>query len=120
MYCTQCGFKIEDNSVFCPQCGYKLEQRTQQNPDFAQNIKNSYNGIMEKPKSRLLAGILAIVLGSVGAHWFYLGYTRKGVTHLLMYVFFLGWLSQILAIIHALKILTGRMDTDAKGIPLTD
>lgn len=35
-------------------------------------------------KNRATAGILAILLGTWGVHDFYLGYTKKGIIHLLM------------------------------------
>ena len=119
MYCTKCGHKIDDNAIFCTNCGAKVG-RQPQGGGFAEDVRNSYNSVMSKPKSRLIAGILAILLGSMGIHIFYLGYTRKGVTHLMMFVFFLGWASQLWAIYEALMILTGKVATDANGWPLTD
>ena len=84
------------------------------------DINTGYQNMMARPKSRLIAGILAVVLGMWGIHDFYLGYTRKGVTHLLMYVFFLGWVSGIWALIEALYIFTDHNAADADGVPLTD
>jgi len=120
MYCTQCGYKLDDNAIFCTNCGHKVGRQPHQGANFADEVRNSYNNIMSKPKSRLIAGVMAILLGSMGIHEFYLGYTNKGVTHLLMFVFFLGWASQLWAIYEALMILTGKVATDANGWPLTD
>ena len=120
MYCTHCGIKLDENAVFCSNCGYKVGRQPQQESNIMNDIRNGYDNVMSKPKSRLIAGILAILLGSMGIHEFYLGYARKGVTHLLMFVFFLGWLRQLWAIYEALMILTGKVATDAKGWPLTD
>ena len=69
---------------------------------------------------RIFIVLLAVFLGSIGAHDFYLGYTKKAVAHLVMYVLFLGWFSQVWALIEALYIFTGRTTTDAEGKPLTD
>lgn len=120
MYCTNCGVYQEDAAVFCTNCGHKLNRQTQKSEKVFDNIQSSYNKIMSKPKSKLIAGILAIVLGSAGVHDFYLGYTKKGVIHLLMHIFLLGWASQIWALVEALYIFTGRTSTDADGVPLTD
>ena len=38
---------------------------------------------MEKSKSKVAAGVLAIVLGALGVHKFYLGYTGPGIILLL-------------------------------------
>ena len=62
-------------------------------------------------KSKLVAGLLAIFAGGLGVHSFYLGYTMKGILHLLL--LFTG-LSSIWAIIEAVQIFTGSM-TDANG-----
>ncbi|MBQ3587420.1 MAG: TM2 domain-containing protein [Oscillospiraceae bacterium] len=118
MYCTNCGFKIDDNAIFCTNCGHKVGR--QEKKDFAGDIRNGYRNVMAGQKSRLIAAVLAILLGSMGIHEFYLGYTKKGITHLMLFVFFLGWASQIWAIYEALMILTGRVATDANGMPLSD
>ncbi len=120
MYCTNCGTQLDTNAVFCYNCGYKVGRQPEGQPDFRQQVSHNYNNIMSKPKSRVIAGILAILLGSMGIHQFYLGYTKKGLTHLLMFVFFLGWISQIWAIYEALTILTGRITHDGNGMPLID
>ena len=42
------------------------------------------------PKEKVVAGIFALVLGGLGIHKFYLGYTTAGIIHLI--VFFIGML----------------------------
>ena len=37
-----------------------------------------------KSEKKVIAGILAIVLGSLGVHKFYLGYTKEGVIQLII------------------------------------
>ena len=53
---------------------------------------------MESPqvgqKSKVAAGILGILLGALGVHNFYLGYTGKGVAQLLISVLSLGFYHQ--------------------------
>ena len=120
MYCTNCGVILEDNAVFCTNCGHRVKETGNGGKNFVNEVNTGYQKIMSAPKSKMVAGILAVVLGTWGIHDFYLGYTRKGVTHLLMYVFFLGWLSGIWALIEALYIFTGRTATDADGVALTD
>jgi TM2 domain-containing membrane protein YozV len=50
-------------------------------------------------KSKVAAGILAILLGGLGIHKFYLGYTKEGVIMLLVSVLSFGLLSGAVAII---------------------
>ncbi|MGX6997435.1 NINE protein [Periweissella fabalis] len=47
-------------------------------------------------KSKIVAGILGIFLGSLGIHNFYLGKTARGLTQLILTIF--GWLTAIFII----------------------
>ncbi|MGA7205186.1 MAG: NINE protein [Specibacter sp.] len=76
-------------------------------------------------KSKVVAGILGILLGSLGIHNFYLGKTRNGLIQLLVSVLSLGLLAPFMAIwglIEGILILVGNegFRTDAAGIPLKD
>jgi TM2 domain-containing membrane protein YozV/predicted nucleic acid-binding Zn ribbon protein len=78
-------------------------------------------------KSKVVAGILAILIGSLGIHNFYLGYTGRAVTQLLLSVVG-GILTcgistsavSIWAIIEGILILTGSIDRDGDGYLLKD
>lgn len=74
-------------------------------------------------KSKLVAGLLGIFLGSVGVHNFYLGYTGKAVAQLLIAVLTCGFgvtITSIWGLIEGIMILTGSISTDAQGLPLGD
>ena len=64
--------------------------------------------------------MLAILLGALGIHNFYLGYTKKAVSQLLLFVFFLGWISFIWGVVDGIRIFSDRITCDAKGVPLAD
>ena len=81
---------------------------------------------MESPqvgeKSKVAAGILGILLGALGVHNFYLGYTGKGVTQLLISVLSFGFLSPVSAIwglVEGITYLTNDTKTDANGYLLS-
>lgn len=144
MYCINCGNQISDDSNFCPECGaqqnvgtsnnqtgqYYYESDYQKdynnnnyaNGNFTNNnygYGNSYNNYnMPKQKSRLVAGLLQIFLGWCGVGRFYLGYTGMGLGQL--FSNFLCGVGYIWAFIDGILILCGRVQTDAKGIPLKD
>ena len=109
-YCSNCGAKLEANQHFCHNCGVKTHIES----------TNSTNTVVKGQKSKFIAGVLAILLGSMGIHNFYLGYNSKGIKQLLLWVFFLGWISFIWGIIDAVNIFTGKIAFDAKGMPLAD
>ena len=74
-------------------------------------------------KSKIAAGLLGILIGALGIHNFYLGYTGKGIAQLLISVLSFGLLAFIPAIwglIEGILILTGSINVDANGIPLAD
>lgn len=80
-------------------------------------------------KSRVVAGVLGILLGSLGIHRFYLGFTTIGIIQILMSTvgaLFTFGLSAIAAgiwgLIEGIMILVGseQFRRDAQGIPLKD
>ena len=83
------------------------------------------------PKSRIAAALLAFFLGSLGVHNFYLGYTAKATTQLVLFLIgcFFFWLIvpilflivvPIWAFVEFIMILAGggQYRTDANGVPL--
>jgi len=117
-FCSNCGNKLENNEMYCPKCGKKAT---------GENTNNNYNiGYNTDSKSKIAAGLLGIFLGSLGVHNFYLGYTNKAVTQLL--VTLLGSLfcgigaiiGGIWGIVEGIQILSGSITTDANGNPLKD
>jgi len=80
--------------------------------EFADNAKEAMNDLGGENK-KMLAGILAIVLGSFGVHKFILGYTKEGIimavaTVLLMVLTcgMLGWLVGVVGLIEGIIYLT--------------
>lgn len=112
MYCSHCGAKLEETARYCLNCGVK----TLNGSDYG--TAASQGG--SKQKSKFVAGVLAVLLGTLGIHNFYLGYTSKGVVQLLMFVFWLGWISFIWGLVEAIMIFTDKIDCDAYGVKLSD
>lgn len=67
MYCKNCGAQIDDKAYICPNCGVKTGSGNDSNA-----------------KNKIIAIILAVVLGTFGVHNFYLGYTTKGIVQILL------------------------------------
>ncbi len=77
-------------------------------------------GVMMIPnqKSKLAAGLLGVLVGALGIHNFYLGYTGKGITQLLISVLSLGicaFIPAIWGLIEGIIILTDDHAVDARG-----
>ena len=71
-------------------------------------------------KAKLAAGLLGIFLGGVGAHRFYLGYTKMGVIQLVVSLVTCG-VGSIWGFVEGILILCGTcIPTDANGNPLSE
>ena len=118
-FCTNCGQELDSNASFCYNCGTKVGDSSETKKTNT-NINNTSVG---QPKSRIAAGILGILLGCLGVHNFYLGYTNKAVAQLLITVLSCGVLSfasAIWGLIEGILILTGSINVDAEGNALSD
>ena len=65
VYCPACGTKVPGNVRFCPHCGGRIVPPS----SMAQ----------AGGKEKVVAGLLAIFLGWLGIHYFYLGKTTAGI-----------------------------------------
>lgn len=106
-FCPNCGIQTMPNAYVCHHCGIALSQPV----------------IAGEQKSKVLAGILGILLGSLGVHNFYLGYTGKAVAQLLITLLTCGagsLITSIWGLIEGILILSGSIDKDANNVPLKD
>jgi TM2 domain-containing membrane protein YozV/ribosomal protein L40E len=84
-FCADCGAQINAKAEICPKCGVRQAPATLARP----------------PKDRITAALLALFLGGLGIHKFYLagGSTKWGIIYL---VFCWTFIPAILALIEAL------------------
>ncbi len=95
MYCRNCGAEVDNAAVVCVTCGVPPRKGKK----FCQNCKAetveeqvlcvkcgvklaSAGGIgigVDGASKRVIAAILALLLGSIGVHKFFTGYTKEGV-----------------------------------------
>ena len=131
MYCKNCGNAMDPNAAICVKCGCAKGVGTAYCPNCGQaTLPNAAvctacgcalaTAPAGSAKSKLVAGLLGIFLGSLGIHNFYLGYTKKAVTQLLIGI--LGsclvigpMVSGIWGLIEGIMILCGSINKDAAG-----
>lgn len=65
-YCVTCGKPIHEKAEICPHCG----------------VRQPMMSSASKGREKLTAGMLAIVLGGLGVHKFYLGQNGMGIVYL--------------------------------------
>lgn len=120
-YCKNCGSQLEEGSKFCSNCGSNIDSTNN-----SSTINYDTTNVNVNSKSKIAGGLLGIFLGYLGVHNFYLGYTSKGVAQLLLTL--IGWIlcgigpvvAGIWGLIEGILILTGSIDKDADGNPLSD
>lgn len=69
-FCHHCGEKIASEAEICPKCGVRQGR-------FKESAKP------QSDNRRITAALLALFLGTLGAHWFYLGQKNKAIIYLL-------------------------------------
>lgn len=107
-YCSNCGNRVEEGQAVCLQCGFSLRD----------NVNVDSNA-----KSKVVAGLLGIFLGSLGVHNFYLGRKERAMAQLLISVlscFTLSIVSQIWGFTEGVLILCGNINVDGNGNSLRD
>lgn len=79
IFCSKCGTKLSDNSSFCPNCGERIEVASSANAEWVNYVEE--NNLHEK---RVIAGILAMLLGSLGIHYFYINKPVGGIVTIVL------------------------------------
>lgn len=94
-FCSECAAVIKVAAEICPKCGVRQKMAVDQN--LVLGSKNARNG-----KNKMLAAILAFMLGAFGAHKFYLGKPLMGVFYVLMlFSLILSWVPLIASLVEA-------------------
>jgi len=100
MNCPNCGANMKPGVTRCVKCASVVTPQpppmnagapagqVQAGPAFGFPAASAAPGA----KSKTVAGVLGILLGSLGVHNFYLGFTGKGIAQLLITVLSFGML----------------------------
>lgn len=133
MICKNCSTNYDDNAPYCPYCGapndmaqggqqnaqnYQQSSNEYYNPNAQQGGQYYYNGQpntqqdmnynpqqmnTEPTKEKIVAGLLAILIGTLGIHKFYLGYTKSGIIMLLVSLLTFGFGAPVMAVISLIE-----------------
>ena len=130
--CDFCNGTLKNSEAFCSHCGKAneayQEPQKKRSDAVSSTISNDsanhyvpstpqYEVSTSRPlKSRTVAGLLAIFLGTLGVHNFYLGNTTKAIVQLLV-TFFGGAIGgpvivMIWGFVEGIMILSGSINTD--------
>lgn len=90
VFCQACGESMSAAAQACPKCGH---------PNGAVTSARLSAPVTGAPKSRIVAGILALLLGGIGVHKFYLGNVGLGIVYL---IFFWTFIPAIIGLIEGI------------------
>jgi TM2 domain-containing membrane protein YozV len=132
MFCSSCGAKVDANNTYCPQCGAKqlgftpggpssLAERPLTALSVGSNDAPFGRDLEGRPYSRrqkVVAALLQIFLGWLGAGRFYTGHTGLAVTQIIVSFITCGF-GTLWPIVDGVMMLMGKVN-DAEGLPLRD
>ncbi|MDD3587186.1 MAG: TM2 domain-containing protein [Thermoguttaceae bacterium] len=96
-FCRTCGAPLNQEQIICIKCGSAVGtppgQAAYMNSQQRPNNMNYSPNMNYTPKSRVTAACLAIFLGHIGIHKFYMGSWGWGIVYvaLVLCTFFIGW-----------------------------
>lgn len=126
--CSTCGAIVKDSDSICSNCGILLKSnnsydgsKINSNSGYNQSYNNVGEYKNEQPqKSKVVAGILGILVGGLGIHRFYLGYVGIGILQIILTIITFG-AAGMWGFIEGILILCGSgITTDSNGRPLSD
>lgn len=110
--CPQCGAPAQEGTTKCEYCGAAISQPVQQPQYQAPPVQQVVYVQQQAPvnperanwpiKSKITAAILALILGGLGIHKFYLGQKGKGILYL---IFCWTYIPAILGLIEGITML---------------
>ena len=112
MHCRTCGNKVDENAAacmscgcepqkgdkFCPNCGAEVNAAQVVCVKCGVGLKGVPAGGGGGKKDRTVAGMLAIFLGALGIHEFYMGNNTSGIIRLAVTLLTCGWGGSVLGI----------------------
>lgn len=113
-YCAHCGAQMDDSAAFCPSCGAGCGVKVQPAQTQVATEPTAPKTGFASDKSRLVALLLVLFVGSLGVHRFYVGKIGTGVLYLLT-----GGLFGIGILVDLILIVCG-VFKDADGKPLSN
>jgi TM2 domain-containing membrane protein YozV len=130
VFCSSCGSTLSSGMKFCGACGARVEAQGAAPAalavgtpvaSFTPGGVVSYgvdprSGLAYSSRSKVVAGLLQLLIGGLGIGRFYMGHSGLGVAQILVTVFTCGF-GALWGLVDGILILAGE-PRDADGLPL--
>ena len=85
MFCTKCGSQLSGQAEFCGSCGTRKPSNTKTKTEPTTYVgQETHTNNVNPGKSRITAAVLALLVGGLGIHKFYMGKVWPGVVYVLL------------------------------------
>ena len=114
-FCRHCGVALNPEQVICVKCGAGISA-----VGASRSVGGGTNSGTSWQKNKLVAGLLGIFLGHLGAHKFYMGSWGWGIVFIaaVFLTFFIGWfVTAIVGLVEGIMFLVMSEDTFAEKYP---
>lgn len=85
-FCSSCGKQLRIGEKFCSSCGAAVDGQRTNTISTTNNIPSTPSTTKKSSgdKNKTTAWLLALIIGGIGAHKFYLGRKKAGIIYLLL------------------------------------
>ena len=114
-FCRHCGVTLNPEQVICVKCGAGISAAGS-----TRSVSGGTHAGTSWQKNKLVAGLLGIFLGHLGAHKFYMGSWGWGIVFIaaVFLTFFVGWfVTAIVGLVEGIMFLVMSEDTFAEKYP---
>lgn len=80
-FCPKCGTELSNNSSFCPNCGERIGA---QSPSSFSFNAEQYAAKSQLHEKKIIAGLLGLLLGGLGIHYFYINKPVGGIVSIVL------------------------------------
>ncbi|MDR2019027.1 MAG: TM2 domain-containing protein [Syntrophobacterales bacterium] len=113
-FCMSCGVRPKNGNEFCHNCGVATDAKQEICIKCGARLASASSLGAPGERTKIVAGLLGVLVGGLGIHRFYLGYTVIGIVQIIVTICTLGF-GALWGFIEGVLILVGTFSKDKEG-----
>jgi TM2 domain-containing membrane protein YozV len=109
-----CGVRPKNGNEFCHNCGVATDAKQEICIKCGARLASASSLGAPGERTKIVAGLLGVLVGGLGIHRFYLGYTVIGIVQIIVTICTLGF-GALWGFIEGVLILVGTFSKDKEG-----